>query len=621
MTKQGKSAWGRFIFAMQMKELNSRPQKTLFVFWNACALILSSAALCAVSLSFAIGRFENLFYIYLGYLRTPEIFLLNWLPLLLLDIMLYSLTNIHWVSFLITGIIGMLMSIGNYFKLIFRSDPFTFNDLTSIRAGLAVAGDYEIRADWRILLAILFLIVATVILFFFARARMNKKIRLLLFFSVALSLWPLWTKIYSDGNRYYDNSYKNFLFVTRDTRDSFLANGFYYPFLYSITESSAVPPDGYDEGTALEAYSHYRTEPVPEEKTVNIMVLQLESFADLEQAGVDGIANEVYEVLRELQAESFSGTMIADVIGGGTVITERSVLTGSYREQSFYRPAYSYVRFFDKQGYFCRASHPNISSFYTRGTINEYLGFERGDYLDPYFQEITGGEWRCDNEYLPEVFRLFRQGAKEDTPVFSFNVSLQGHSPYNSESFDRENWLWTGEGVSAKTRHVLNNYFSTIMETQIILMQELQQVKDADEPMVFLIYGDHKPLFDDTVYEELGLRNTMESEQSMSNYLGTPYLIWANRAAKEKLENDVNGIGPTVSPCYLMNLLFEQLGWKGPAFLQFTNDVMETLPVICTRGGYVEKGSYANSLSEAGRQLLNLYRDLIYYLHYRPELA
>ena len=36
--------------------------------------------------------------------------------------------------------------------------PFTFSDLTSIRAGLAVAGDYDVRIDWRILLAIVFMI-------------------------------------------------------------------------------------------------------------------------------------------------------------------------------------------------------------------------------------------------------------------------------------------------------------------------------------------------------------------------------------------------------------------------------------------------------------------------------
>ena len=186
-------------------------QKVLFCIWNAAAMLLSSIALCAVCLSFAIGRYENLFYIFLGYLRTPEIFLLNWLPLLLLQILLYTLFNRQWAAFLLTGTVALAMSVGNYFKLIYRSDPFTFSDLTSIRAGLMVAGDYDISIDWRIFLALLFVLISTLILFFFAKAEARGSVRILLAALVLLSVWPLWTRIYSDGDRYYENSYKNYL--------------------------------------------------------------------------------------------------------------------------------------------------------------------------------------------------------------------------------------------------------------------------------------------------------------------------------------------------------------------------------------------------------------------------
>ena len=104
-------------------------------------------ALCTVCLSFAIGRYENLFYIFLGYLRTREIFLLNWLPVVLLQMFLYALFNRQWAAFLLNGIVALGMSVGNYFKLIYRSDPFKFSDLTSVSAGLMVAGDDDIGID------------------------------------------------------------------------------------------------------------------------------------------------------------------------------------------------------------------------------------------------------------------------------------------------------------------------------------------------------------------------------------------------------------------------------------------------------------------------------------------
>ena len=178
--KNTQKKWYRYITARRLSELDSTGQKTLFCIWNAAALLLSSMALCTVCLSFAIGRYEHLFYIFLGYLRTPEIFLLNWLPLLLLQILLYALFNRQWAAFLLTGTVALAMSVGNYFKLIYRSDPFKFSDLTSIRAGLMVAGDYDIAMDWRILHALLFVLISTLILFFFARAEMRGGIRVLL---------------------------------------------------------------------------------------------------------------------------------------------------------------------------------------------------------------------------------------------------------------------------------------------------------------------------------------------------------------------------------------------------------------------------------------------------------
>ena len=202
-------------------------------------------ALCTVCLSFAIGRYENLFYIFLGYLRTPEIFLLNGLPLFLIQLLLYAIFNWQWAAFLLSGTLALSMSIGNYFKLIYRSDPFKFSDLTSVRDGLMVAGDYDIRMDWRISLAIVFFAAALLILLFFARGGAGKKQRVTIVAMILIVIWPLWKNIYSDGGRYYENSYKNFLFVTRDSRDNYLANGFFYPFLFSITESSNIQPEDY----------------------------------------------------------------------------------------------------------------------------------------------------------------------------------------------------------------------------------------------------------------------------------------------------------------------------------------------------------------------------------------
>ena len=358
-------------------------------------------------------------------------------------------------------------------------------------------------------------------------------------------------------------------------------------------------------------------------------MIQLESFSDFEEMGVKGIADYVYAPLRTLQSETVSGLLVPNVIGGGTVNTERAILSGSYSMLQYYRPAFSYTRYFTSQGYYTTGSHPNVSSFYSRGVVNGYLGFEEYLYTDNYFTDIT--EWRCDSTYLPTIFRLFREKAESGQPVFSFNVTTQGHWPYDhTEYYDKADY-WTGSNVSETTSILLNNYFSLIYETQQILLRELENLRDAPEPMIVVLYGDHKPwLADDAgepdrknagLYDEIDMVFDLDTEQGLLRYISTPYMIWANTAAKELTGNSFTGNGPTISPCFLMNVLFQQIGWKGPSYMQYCSTIMEKIPVIYTNGRYIEEGIYKKTLSPEGQELLNEYAYLVYYAHYRTELS
>ena len=54
----------------------------------------------------------------------------------------------------------------------------------------------------------------------------------------------------------------------------------------------------------------------------------MEAFADLSLYDIDGLSPEVYRDFHELQAESYSGTLITDIYAGGTTETEWAVLRG-----------------------------------------------------------------------------------------------------------------------------------------------------------------------------------------------------------------------------------------------------------------------------------------------------
>ena len=70
-------------------------------FYSVVFAVLASGFLCALSLSFAIGVYDwNIFF---GYFRHPLIFLLNWIPIILLFGFFYVLTNRQFAAFLLTA--------------------------------------------------------------------------------------------------------------------------------------------------------------------------------------------------------------------------------------------------------------------------------------------------------------------------------------------------------------------------------------------------------------------------------------------------------------------------------------------------------------------------------------
>ena len=83
------------------------------------------------------------------------------------------------------------------------------------------------------------------------------------------------------------------------------------------------------------------------------------------------------------------------------------------------------------------------------------------------------------------------------------------------------------------------------------------------------------------------------------------FLLWANDPAKEVLGNDFEGQGPTISPCYLMNVLFEQCNWEGPAYMQIMDEMRSVFPVVSTSGKY---GIDENLLYEIPEERSDLYR-------------
>ncbi len=600
-----------FLFGTDISACAGPRRRFCFYLWNYGLLAVSAAGICCLTLFLGIGM--GSYELLRDYFRHPLIFLLNFLPVCMLELLLYCLVNRAWISFLGTCVVFVTASVGNYFKLKFRDDPFMFSDITAIHTALGVSANYNITLTKRIAACLLCVVIGTLLLFFFVRGRASGRARAAIAAVIALSVWPLWKLVYSDDYTYNVKT-ANFEHASRwEARDVFISKGFVYPFIYSISSAIDTPPDGYDEAEAESVLSAYSDSDIPEDKKVNILAIQLEAFSDLTTAGLEGI-EDVYADYHALEAESYTGNLLTNVFAGGTIDTERCFLTGFTELKDYRSTTNSYVWYLREQGYTANGSHPCLRTFYNRYNVNGYLGFEDYLYTEEYYEKY-GYPTSPDDDLFPEMLSLFKSDIASGKDVFSFNVSYQGHGPYSSEELIWGEELWSGD-VSDYSYYIINNYLGSVKNTIENLCALKDELEAMDEPVVLLVYGDHKPWLGDgsLCYTELGISLDRSTTEGFRNYYTTRYLIWANDAAKEICGSSFTGQGPDISPCYLMNELFSLLGWEGTAYMKFMNGVQTELPVINTSGFYLIDGEVRDSISGSRLETAQLVERVQYYM-------
>lgn len=579
-------------------------RKRLFWAWNFFFLVASGIGTGLLSLLLAIGRYP--WHIFFGYFRHPLIALLNILPVVLLILLLYCLVGRAWIAFLVGSVPVMLASVGNYFKIVCRDDPFMFADIPDITTALGISERYDLSMNWRLGFCLFCMVFGTLFLFFFVRGRVRPRWRLALGAVILLSIIPL-VGVYTSDD-VYDNKTQNYEYADQWAAPQvFLTRGFVYPFLYSIKEAFPEPPQGYSEEAALEILESYTPQDIPEDKKVNVIGIQLEAFNDLERLGITGIAPEVYEKYHALEAKSYTGNLITNIFAGGTVRTERAFLTGDVTLEDFRRDTGSYVWYFKDQGYHTEGIHPYHDYYYNRKNVNSYLGFDQYWFFQNRYDEINDGHIAMDDVLFPDLLQFY-QNRDKDTPYFNFTVTYQGHGPYATDALEGTDGWWDGTYSDESTYYILNNYLDSVQETAGQLWDFIQALREDEDPVVVVVFGDHNPWlgYSNSAYHDLGVNLDTSTEEGFYNYYGTRYLIWANDAAKETLNNDFTGEGPDVSPCFLMNVLFEQCGWgSGSAYMQLTGEVMEQIPVINTDGFYVENGQVTTALSDTAQELFS----------------
>lgn len=566
-------------------------------------LVVFSALLGTGVLILAVGSYS--IRAYFGYFSDIRLALLNILPVIWLTMFLYALIGRAWISLLLSEILTIIIYFCNYYKLMFRDDPLMFEDITLIREASKMSSSYTLFIDGKMGLALGIAVAIIAPIFAISRKKKAAKHKRALVFVLVLILLGIGRPIYQDNERYA--AFHNYEELNQySATQAFVSRGFLYPFIHSMSQYKEIEPDGYNQKEVKMLFLEKNHQDIPEQQKVNIIAVMREAYSDFSQYNIAGLKNESFDLFHQLRSQSYHGKLHVNAFGGGTIDTERGFLTGCFRiKDSIRGNINSYAWYFREQGYTVEGSHPFYQWFYNRRNVNYYLGFERYRFYEDTFGAMTEAYYPEDAVFYKQIYQDYVDNKGSGKPYFSFNVNVQSHGPYpTSYNVGEESYL-QGDQYSDECKKAMDNYMYMIANSDEELLRFVHILEQEEDPVVLLLFSDHLPWMGDgnVFYSEMGIDFSQQSEEMDQMQYTTEYLIWANNAAKNILGNDFVGQGPTISPCYLMNVLFEQCSWEGSAYMQLMDEIRESIPVISTSGKYVVDGNSVYEMPEDGKEL------------------
>ena len=599
-----------------------------FVLYHYVLLLLACAGLTVCTLLLSYSNFTE--QIFQGYFEHPIIVFLNYAIVAGLCLMLYGLIGRAWIAFLLTSVLCLGVALGNYYLIIIRSDPLEFEDLTCIREALAITEKqgYELQINDRVLLSVGSSAVLTVLLALLARWRMRWRPLRLIPVALGAAVFVGSLFLCGDADLFQKSKYYEYI-NTWSVTEIYVSRGVVYSFTRTALSGSGKP-SGYSEKEVEQILAQYTEEDIPDDRKADVFVIMRESYADLSElestpGAIDFSCYDTYHALRDEAV--LWGNLVTNGFGGNTKNAERCFLTGDYTLTEWRKPANSYLWYLRQQGYYAEGAHPFNGWFYNRLNINRYLGFQNYMFREDGFDELVGADTIAEDDVLYDCIWNQYQTYLEtnDGPYFSFSVTYEGHGPYHYTRNDAAA-RYVLEDATTADGYAMNNYLTCCAkrddELRILVDRFRFNDRYSDRPIVLLIYGDHKATlgkdinnYTTAAYSHFGMDVDLSTAEGFFNYYSTDYVIWMNDAARELFGVD-GGVktGPTISPCYLMNVLFDTLGWgDGPAYLQAMADIMEEIPVYSVKGRISVDGELSTTVPSSVRPTYDRMRYLCWY--------
>ena len=510
------------------------------------------------------------------------------------------------------------IGVGNYFVVMFRSNPIVPWDIYSFETAMSVAENYVFSVDWalaeHIAMFILMLIVGVR-----TNIRLNKKIlRPILTVAMCIPAYFYISYLWQD-NLERNTGLNDTLFNAKYMHSK---DGFFVSFILDIHFLQIEEPKNYSDEYALSLLNEQEVEKVetPEELP-DIIAIMDETFSDPAVLGEFETNKDympfVHSILRGEVANTISGYTDVSVLGGNTANSEFEFLTGN--SMAFFPngsvPYLQYIRDgistivpqLEEYGYTTYGTHPYRAKGWNREFIYDLMGF---DYR--YFQGSFPFEDKLRNYVSDEAdFKSILEWRNNtEGPFFMFNVTMQNHSNYGGD-FDNFDPQIVAKFKNTSSNKYLNKYLSLMYETDQDVASLLSELSQSDRKTIVVFWGDHQPndYVVRPIYKEYGLDFDNQTYEQQQQRQKTPFFIWANYDIQEQTNVEI-------SLNYLNILLFETAGLQLDEYQTFRKNLWQgQIPMMNAVGYRNDDGDLVeyDDAPEEIQNLLNEYQNIQYY--------
>lgn len=511
-----------------------------------------------------------------------------------------------------------IIGVGNYFVVMFRSNPIVPWDIYSFETAMSVADNYVFSVDWalaeHIAMFILMLIVGVR-----TNIRLNKKIlRPILTVAMCIPAYFYISYLWQD-NLERNTGLNDTLFNAKYMHSK---DGFFVSFILDIHFLQIEEPKNYSDEYALSLLNEQKVEKVetPEELP-DIIAIMDETFSDPAVLGEFETNKDympfVHSILRGEVANTISGYTDVSVLGGNTANSESEFLTGN--SMAFFPngsvPYLQYIRDgistivpqLEEYGYTTYGTHPYRAKGWNREFIYDLMGF---DYR--YFQGSFPFEDKLRNYVSDEAdFKSILEWRNNtEGPFFMFNVTMQNHSNYGGD-FDNFDPQIVAKFKNTYSNKYLNKYLSLMYETDQDVASLLSELSQSDRKTIVVFWGDHQPndYVVRPIYKEYGLDFDNQTYEQQQQRQKTPFFIWANYDIQEQTNVEI-------SLNYLNILLFETAGLQLDEYQTFRKNLWQgQIPMMNAVGYRNDDGDLVeyDDAPEEIQNLLNEYQNIQYY--------